>query len=67
MDENYVYEKVKKIKKMPYNPELSGDQEFWEIVKKKLDAVPYLIELSSDTTTTPAVVPNFGGQYTIGV
>jgi hypothetical protein len=61
-----VYLQLREIVDMPYNPELSGDKVFWEIVNKKLIAIDPLIELVSDTTSTKAPVPNFGGYYTVG-
>lgn len=43
-----------------------GDSYFWNVVKLKQRAIPYLIERISDPTKSKAVVPNFGGQYTVG-
>jgi hypothetical protein len=56
---------LQKIKNMPYIPELSGDELFWIAVKGKIDIVPILIESLDDTTETLAMVPNFGGNYTV--
>lgn len=57
---------IMNIRTMPYIPELSGDKEFWEIVKRKVYVIPALIELLDDTVATPAIVPNFGGKYSVG-
>jgi hypothetical protein len=57
---------LKTIEAMPYFPELSGDDAFWNLTKGKLDIVPYLLDRITDTTSTAAYVPNFGGVYTIG-
>ena len=54
-----------KIKEMPYYPPYTGDAEYWELVKKGLIIIPDLISLMDDTTLTEAVVPNFGGNYSI--
>src|ERR1044072_3484753 len=42
-----------------------GDAIFWRIVHGKEAIIPFLIEKLSDTTQTDAIVPNFGGQYTV--
>lgn len=42
-----------------------GTRLFWEIVKQKEKAIPFLIEKLSDSTTTEVVVPNFGHNYTV--
>ena len=57
---------LKTVEAMPYIPDLSGDDAFWNLTKGKLDIVPYLIGRITDTTSTAAYVPNFGGLYTIG-
>jgi len=56
---------LKFIKAMPYNPQLSGDSIYWVVIIEGLDIVPYLIEKLDDTTSTEAIVPNFGGQYAV--
>ena len=43
-----------------------GDVIFWELVEKKLEIVPLLIEKVNDTTKVNVYVPNFGGKYTVG-
>lgn len=59
-------DRLKDITSMPYIPEMSGDQAFWDLNKEKDKILPALIERLSDTTKTQANVPNFGGVYTIG-
>jgi|SRR5690554_5009374 hypothetical protein len=56
---------LKEIENLPYLPELSGDSIFWAVVKEGLNIVPLLIEKLDDTTITNAIVPNFGGFYTV--
>lgn len=54
------------INQMPYYPELSGDEVFWQLTIGKLEIMPYLIERITDTTKTKANVVHFGGFYTTG-
>ncbi len=56
---------LKFIKEMPYIPELSGDSLFWIVIKQKKEIIPFLIKKLDDTTKTTAIVPNFGGNYTV--
>jgi len=42
-----------------------GDEIFWQVVKQKQDIIPFLIDKLSDTTQTTAIVPNFGGTYSV--
>jgi hypothetical protein len=42
-----------------------GDDLFWEIVKEKEKAIPYLIDKLGDSTMTRATVPNFPYNYTV--
>jgi len=42
-----------------------GQIEFWDVVQEGKEIIPFLIEKLSDTTTTPAYVPNFGGNWTV--
>ncbi len=60
-----IVNNLKNIKEMPYIPELSGDSLFWVVVKQKKKIIPYLIDKLDDTTKTSAIVPNFGGNYTV--
>lgn len=65
---NVYKEKVDRaiaIENMPYIPDLSGDDLFWNIMTDK-EILPYLIERISDTTTTKAPVRYFGSNYRIG-
>src|SRR5882672_10878329 len=55
-----------KVKSMPYVPELSGDEFFWDAVKGKIEIVPYLIEMIPNDKKTKAHVPYFGGYYAVG-
>ena len=57
---------LSKVKMMPYVPELSGDDFFWDAVKCKLDIVPFLIEILDDDRMTKANVNYFGGNYALG-
>lgn len=59
-------EKIKYIKEMPYVPELSGDNKFWNLIRYKKAIVPDLISLIDDTTLTKANVKNYGGSYRVG-
>ena len=62
------------VKSMPYichdiglADEMSpgcGDDKFWKVVKLKHEAIPYLIQKLTDSTTTGVSVPNFGYYYT---
>jgi hypothetical protein len=64
--------KLKYITDMPYICEGSinttgcGQVEFWDMVKEKNAAIPMLLSLIDDTTTTKAIVSNFGGNWTVG-
>jgi hypothetical protein len=42
-----------------------GDILFWNAVKMKKDGIAYLIEKLMDSTTTDAIVPNFGYFYSV--
>ena len=44
-----------------------GDSIYWEIVKKKLDIMPFLIDKLDDTTTTAVKVrvEDIGGNYAV--
>jgi hypothetical protein len=42
-----------------------GDKIFWNVVRKKEAAIPFLIRKLSDTTTTKAPVTYFGGNWTV--
>jgi hypothetical protein len=42
-----------------------GDKIFWRTVSQKQNIIPFLIDKLSDTTKTNAIVPKFGGQYTV--
>jgi hypothetical protein len=63
--------RLKYITDMPYICEGNigspgcGESAFWDIVKEKETAIPILIELLDDTTTTKATVANFGGNWTV--
>ena len=57
---------LSQVKTMPYFPELSGDDFFWEAVKCKIDIVPYLIKTLDNKKKTKANVNYFGGYYTVG-
>lgn len=65
-------EKLRDISNMPYICRTNigdlgcGQADFWRIVEFKLDAIPHLIEKIDDTTSTSALVPNYGGYYTVG-
>lgn len=61
-----ISSELMRIQELPYAQGLSGDSLYWSIVKKGIAVVPALINEISDTTTTGAVVPNFGGYNTIG-
>jgi hypothetical protein len=43
-----------------------GSKIFWKVVQQKDTIIPFLIDGLTDTTTTEAYVPNFGGQYAVG-
>ena len=64
------------VNDMPYicrdnvenNNELSigcGDKVFWNVVKQKKKAIPFLLEKLNDSTMTVANVPNFGYNYSV--
>jgi len=42
-----------------------GQKLFWNVVKKKREVIPLLLDKLDDTTTTEATVPNFGGRWTV--
>lgn len=42
-----------------------GDPRFWQVVKLKENAIPYLLEKLNDATPTKASVPNFGYAYSV--
>lgn len=43
-----------------------GDKIFWDVVRLKDKAIPYLIAKLNDSTEVEASVPNTGGQYAVG-
>ena len=57
---------LSKIKAMPYIPELSGDDFFWDAVKCKIDIVSYLIEMIDNEKKVKANVHYYGGNFTVG-
>lgn len=64
-----LVDRLKLVADMPYSCESAdgcGDNIFWRVVQQKQAIIPLLINKLSDTTTTSAVVPNFGGQWTVG-
>lgn len=64
-----LVDSLKLVADMPYICELAdgcGDKIFWRVVQQKQAIIPLLINKLSDSTTTSAVVPNFGGQWTVG-
>ncbi len=63
-------EQIRKVSDIPYICESGtglgcGDEYFWELVKQQDDAIPFLIELLTDTTPTAAKVIFHGGHYTV--
>ena len=42
-----------------------GDKTFWNIVKQKEKAIPFLLNKLNETTMTKAIVPNFGYNYRV--
>jgi hypothetical protein len=55
------------INEMPYLPEYgSGDQAYWDVVRKGKLALPDLLRCMDADVETSALVPNFGGHYTTG-
>jgi hypothetical protein len=66
-----LVDSLKLVTDMPYiceteNSPGCGDKIFWRVVQQKQAIIPLLIDKLSDPTTTSAVVPNFGGQWTVG-
>ncbi len=58
--------KILKINSVPYMPDLSGDKNYWKIIKKKDKVLKPLLLLIDDTTSTKADVRFWGGKYTVG-
>lgn len=42
-----------------------GSKIFWKVVQQKDKIIPVLIDNLSDTTSSEAYVPNFGGKYAV--
>ena len=66
-----LVDSLKQVADMPYiceseNSPGCGDKIFWRVVQQKQAIIPLLIDKLSDVTTARAVVPNFGGQWTVG-
>lgn len=65
-----LVDSLKYVTDMPYICETTndagcGDILFWTVVKGKQTIIPSLLDKLTDTTTTKATVPNFGGQWTV--
>jgi hypothetical protein len=73
VDNKKLVDSLKYVTDMPYMCESSlpydigcGSKIFWTVVQQKEAIIPLLIDNLTDTTTTPAYVPNLGGQYAVG-
>lgn len=64
--EYQLKEEILKLEYVQYIPELSGDKEFWELVKLGDEILPCLLDLVSDTAVTNVNRPNNGGNYRVG-
>jgi hypothetical protein len=56
------------VRDMPYICEGSigcGDAYFWNVVRLKEAAIPYLLKKLTNTRRIEVSVPNFGGPYTV--
>jgi hypothetical protein len=64
-------DELRNITDMPYicrdtiDKDGCGQTIFWNVVKEKLEIIPYLIDKLDDTTKTCAYVPNTGGKWTV--
>jgi len=73
VDNRKLVDSLKYVTDMPYICESErpyaigcGSEIFWKAVQRKEIIIPFLIDKISDSTTTKAYVPNFGGQYAVG-
>lgn len=73
-DIDEMIDKFENISQMPYmckhNSQIGdwgcGENAFWDVVKQKERAIPFLLERLDDTTSSKAPVLYFGGNWRIG-
>ncbi|WP_272151112.1 hypothetical protein [Tenacibaculum aiptasiae] len=65
-DNSKLVFQIQKINKMPDYFKLSGDPIYWELVKRKMDIVPELLEIVDDPTPTNATILYQGRNYMVG-
>ena len=69
-DDGNLIDSLKYVSEMAYICESvdgvgCGDRIFWKVVRQKESIIPLLLDKLTDTTKTEAIVPNFGGQWTV--